>query len=104
MSFEVTVRFPGETFPAVDPLAIQWGSDGAFVWIIEDGVASRTPVRIIQRNTDSVLVSGSLAEGEAVVTEGIHTVREGAEVRIVQEDEPFPSQTGNGQASGSTGT
>ena len=104
MSFQVTIQFPGDTYPAVSPLAIQWGADGAFIWAVENGKTKRVPVRIIQRNTDSVLVSGSLAEGEAVVTEGIHTVREGAEVRIVQEDEPFPSQTGNGQASGSTGT
>src|SRR6185437_13242949 len=26
MSFEVSLAFPGDTYPAVDPLAIQWGS------------------------------------------------------------------------------
>ncbi len=38
---------------------------------------------IVQRNTDSVLVSGALDVSLAVVTEGVHSVREGAEVRLL---------------------
>lgn len=82
MAFEVGMRFPGDTFPAVDPLAVQWGTEGAFVWVIRDGRAERVAVRIIQRNTDSVLVDAPLTLQDAVVTEGLHAVREGAEVRI----------------------
>ena len=80
MSFQVTMRFPGDTYPAVDPLAIQWGSEGAFVWSVKAGRAERTPIRIVQRNTDNVLVDGPLAEGEGVVTQGIHLVRNGIAV------------------------
>lgn len=82
MAFEVGMRFPGDTFPAVDPLAVQWGTDGAYVWAIRGGRAERIPVRIIQRNTDSVLVDASLTLQDTVVTEGLHIVREGVEVRI----------------------
>ncbi|MFB9344881.1 efflux RND transporter periplasmic adaptor subunit [Aminobacter aganoensis] len=82
MSFQVVMQFPGDTFPSVDPLAIQWGGDGAFVWALANGKAKRVPVRIIQRNTDSVLVEAALVPGDQVVTEGIHTVREGAELLI----------------------
>jgi RND family efflux transporter MFP subunit len=82
MAFEVGMRFPGDTFPAVDPLAVQWGTEGAFVWAIRDGRAERVAVRIIQRNTDSVLVDAPLTLQDAVVTEGLHAVRDGAEVRI----------------------
>ncbi|MEO5326361.1 efflux RND transporter periplasmic adaptor subunit [Mesorhizobium sp. CC13] len=82
MSFQVAMRFPGDSYPSVDPLAIQWGSDGAFVWALADGKAKRVPVRIIQRNTDSVLVQAALVAGDQVVTEGIHTVREGAALLI----------------------
>jgi RND family efflux transporter MFP subunit len=89
MSFRVTMEFPGDTYPAVDPLAVQWGADGAFVWSVEDGKAKRTSVRIIQRNTDTVLVDAPLADGAQVVTEGIHSVREGAPLRIAgQGDAP----------------
>ena len=54
------MKFPGDTYPSVNPLAVQWGTDGAFVWAIKDGKAKRTLVRIIQRNTDTVLVEGDL--------------------------------------------
>jgi RND family efflux transporter MFP subunit len=89
MSFQVTMRFPGDTFPSVNPLAIQWGTDGSFVWVVRDGRARRTPVRIIQRNTENVLVEGQIAEADQVVIEGIHVVREGAEL-LVARDEPAP--------------
>ena len=82
MSFRVEMRFPGESFPAVDPLAIQWSSDGAYVWKAQEGKALRTPVRIVQRNSDLVLVDGSLVSGESVVTEGVQTLREGAALKV----------------------
>lgn len=96
MSFNVDVRFPGDSYPSVDPLAIQWGTDGAFVWVVRDGKAKRTPVSIIQRNTESVLVAANgIAPGDTVVTEGVHAVREGADVLIAR-GEPAPTITGSG--------
>jgi RND family efflux transporter MFP subunit len=87
MSFRISIRFPGDAYPSVDPLAIQWGTDGAFVWVIRDGKAKRTPVRIVQRNTESVLVAAEgIVPGDTVVTEGVHTVRDGAEVLIAKSD------------------
>ena len=40
------------------------------------------PVRIIQRNTENVLVEAAIASGDQVVTEGVQSVREGGEVRV----------------------
>jgi RND family efflux transporter MFP subunit len=82
MSFGVSMQFPGDSFPSVNPLAIQWGTEGAFIWTVNEGIARRVPVRIIQRNTDTVLVDAAIAEGVMVVTEGIHVVRDGAPVSI----------------------
>ncbi|MDP3524589.1 MAG: efflux RND transporter periplasmic adaptor subunit [Hoeflea sp.] len=87
MSFEVSVTFPGETWPAVDPLAIQWDSNGAYVWKISDGQAERVNVAIIQRNSDSVLIKADLSVGDAVVTEGVQSVRPGATVRVLGGEE-----------------
>ncbi|MEO9341182.1 efflux RND transporter periplasmic adaptor subunit [Mesorhizobium sp. SB112] len=86
MSFQVSMKFPGDKYPSVDPLAIQWSTDGAFVWMIRDGKAKRMPVRIVQRNTESVLLAGELSNGDQVVTEGIHAVREGAEMLIANRE------------------
>jgi hypothetical protein len=43
-----------------------------------------------------VLVEGDLTSDDLVVTEGIHTVREGAEVQIASRDTaaPLPAPTG----------
>ncbi len=88
MSFGVTMRFPGETYPTVDPLAIQWDSQGAFVWRIEDRKSVKMRVRIIQRNPDAILVAAELNEGDAIATEGLQRVREGGAVRIAGEKSP----------------
>ncbi len=85
MSFHVMMQFPGETYPAVSPLAVLWGSDGAFVWRVTDGKVERVPVRIIQRNTETVLVDAPLASGDMLVTEGVQSVRQGSEVLIAGE-------------------
>jgi RND family efflux transporter MFP subunit len=82
MSFQVSMRFAGETYPAVSPLAVLWGSEGAFIWKVRDDRIERVPVRVIQRNTELVLIDAPIAVGEMVVTEGVQSVREGSEVRI----------------------
>ena len=60
------------------------------MWAVDDGKGKRIPIRIIQRNTNNVLVDATLGEGDWVVTEGIHNVREGADVRIAARDTPGP--------------
>ena len=88
MSFGVTMRFPGETYPSVDPLAVQWDSQGSFVWQIIDGKSVKTRVRIVQRNPDAVLVVAELKEGDQIATEGLQRVREGGAVRTAGETTP----------------
>ncbi|GLS40729.1 hemolysin secretion protein D [Mesorhizobium tianshanense] len=87
MSFQITMKFPGDSYPAVSPLAIQWGSDGAYIWAIEDGKAKRVAVRIIQRNTETVLIDAPIVSGDMVVTEGTQSVSEGGEVRMAGEEQ-----------------
>jgi RND family efflux transporter MFP subunit len=86
MSFQIGIRFPGETYPAVSPLAIQWGTNGAYVWAVAEGKAKRIPVRVIQRNTETVLIDAPFVSGDMVVTEGTQSVSEGGDVRIAGED------------------
>ncbi|WP_428429231.1 efflux RND transporter periplasmic adaptor subunit [Pararhizobium sp.] len=85
MSFSVSVRFPGDTYPTVNPLAIQWSADGSFVWRVENEKSQRVPVKIIQRNSDKVLVDAKLAKGDAVVIEGVQRLRDGGAVRLAGE-------------------
>ncbi len=97
MAFSVEMSFPGETFLAIDPLALQWSSEGAFVWAVRDGKATRVAVTIRQRNTDDVLIDGDLRSGEQVVVEGVQNLRAGSEVSIAQSSAatqtPLPTST-----------
>jgi RND family efflux transporter MFP subunit len=82
MAFQVDLAFIGADYPAVDPLAIQWGAQGAFLWIVRSGKAERMPIRILQRNEDTVLVEAELGPQDMVVTEGVHLLRPGAKVAV----------------------
>lgn len=96
MSFSVSMTFPGERFPSVDPLAIQWSSQGAYLWKYADEKVERLPVQIIQRNSDGVLVKAELSEGDQVVTQGVQQLAPGATVRLLD----AAGASGNGQRGG----
>ena len=85
MSFSVSMAFDGEMFPTVDPLAIQWSSQGSYVWRYAEGRVQRLFVEIIQRNSDGVLVKGELDAGDQVVTQGVQQLAEGAQVRLLED-------------------
>ena len=82
MSFELQLSFTGQTFAAVNPLAIQWDSTGSFVWRVVDDKAQRMPVKIIQRNPESVLIDGDIEVDDPIVIEGLMSLRPGATVRV----------------------
>ena len=82
MAFRISLEFTGDEVPAVSPLAIQWGADGAFVWVVRAAKATRLPIRILQRNADAVLIETDLQPGDLVVTEGVQALRPGSDVSI----------------------
>lgn len=84
MAFRVNMEFPGDQFPSVNPLAVQWSNDGAYVWVVRDELVLRVPVQVMQRNSESVLVSGLLEVGDRVVIEGVHAVREGQSLPMAE--------------------
>lgn len=85
MSFNVGMRFAGDSYPSVDPLAVQWDGEGAHVWRVTDGKSSKVRVSIVQRNPDAVLVKGELRDGDLIVTEGLQRVTEGGAVRFARD-------------------
>lgn len=83
MSFSIELALPGQEFLSVDPLAVQWERAGPYVWVVRDDAAEKAGVRIVERNVDRLLVaSEDLADGDAVVVEGIQSLREGVTVRV----------------------
>lgn len=82
MAFQINLVFTGEEYPAVDPLAIQWGAEGAFVWVVREAKAARLPIQILQRNAEAVLVEAAFEPFDLVVTEGVQALRMGADVTV----------------------
>jgi len=81
MSFRISARLPGNRYPQVPELALEWGGNGGYVWMLDQGKARRVPVTLVERREGRVLVDGDLPEGAYVVTEGTQRVREGAQIR-----------------------
>jgi RND family efflux transporter MFP subunit len=103
MSFQITMSFPGDTFAAVDPLSIQWSADGAYVWKYAGGKVQQAFVQIVERNSGGVLVTGDVAVGDQVVTQGVLQLQQGAEVRLL--DDPArqrPNSDGQSPQQGQT--
>ena len=86
MSFSVSLAFPGDPYPAVDPVAIQWNAEGAYVWSVKNGVVEHVRVGIVQRNADSVLVTGALHQGDLVVTKGVQNLQDKSTVDILPDE------------------
>ena len=84
MSFAVTLDVLGARYPLVPEIAVRYGLDGAFAWVIRGGVAARVPLRIVQRQDATVLVDAALEDGEIVVVEGIQRLRPGLKVTLAQ--------------------
>lgn len=82
MALRIDLAFTGEKYPAVDPMAIQWGADGPFVWVVREAKATRVNVRILQRNATDVLVDAAFQPGDLIVTEGVQSLRPGADVAV----------------------
>ena len=82
MSFAVTLDVHGGRHPLVPEIAVRYGTDGAFVWVVREGAAARVPVRIVERQEATVLIDAALEEGESVVIEGIQRLRPGLAVNV----------------------
>ncbi|WP_271898890.1 efflux RND transporter periplasmic adaptor subunit [Candidatus Phyllobacterium onerii] len=101
MAFQMAVGFPGDTYPTVDPLAVQWGTEGAYVWRIDDNKATRVPVRVVQRNTAYVLVDADIKPGDQIVAEGVQSVRQDGLVQI--QGQPAPETNTSAEPTASVG-
>jgi RND family efflux transporter MFP subunit len=93
MSFSVSLAFPGEQYPTVNPLAILWSAQGSYVWKYDNGKATKVLAEIVQRNSDGVLVRGDLKPGDAIITEGILQLAEGAAVTLLDGPDGSENQT-----------
>lgn len=83
-SFTVRVELPGETYPVVPELALQFARGELYAWRIRDDAAERVEVRLVRRLEGEVLVEGPLEEGDLVVIEGAQRLAPGEVVTVVK--------------------
>ena len=100
----VTVQVPTETRPnavVVPKRAILLERDQSIVYRVQEGVAVRTPVAVGLSAQDLVEITSGLSVGDAVVTVGHESLRDGAPVRAA--GEPLPESATAGAATGGPG-
>ena len=85
MSFRIHLRVEGRRWPVVPEVSVQWGAEGAYVWVVTDGKAQRVGADIVQRRQGRVLVDAPLQAGDPVVLEGVQNMRAGRDVKVVEE-------------------
>ena len=93
MSFQLNLLLNGALEQAVPELALQWGREGAFIWMLREEDAGKTahqvPVQVLRRVQGQVLLRPAdaaaqpLRTGELVVVEGVQRLRQGAAVSIL---------------------
>lgn len=80
MSFTIDLPLPGDVYPFVPELSLQWNQGDSYVWLVKDNKAKRTVVTTIRRKNEIVLIDGPLKAGDLVVTEGVQRLRDGKDV------------------------
>ncbi|KAF0803747.1 RND family efflux transporter MFP subunit [Alcanivorax xiamenensis] len=96
----VNVRLQLRTLPEAVTIptdAVQYGSQGTYVFVLEDDKAQLRPITLGPVDGDRIAVSEGLADGELVVLEGMERLRDGREVILVEGDSlPVREQNGGG--------
>jgi RND family efflux transporter MFP subunit len=77
LNTEPVVRLPGS--------ALTQAEGAAAVWIVDPTgmTVSARPVSVLRYDADSVIISDGLQDGDVVVTAGVHALRPGQEVRLL---------------------
>lgn len=82
-SFSLNIDLPGQSYPAVPELALQFSRGALNVWRVTDSKAEPVKVRLVRRRDGLVLVEGPLLPGDRVVIEGTQRLRPGVAVRVL---------------------
>ncbi|MFK7762927.1 MAG: efflux RND transporter periplasmic adaptor subunit [Roseobacter sp.] len=82
-SFALELELPGNPFPAVPELALQFSEGALLVWRVTEGMAEPVTVRLVRRRAGLVIVDGPLAEGDLIVVEGTQRLRRGSAVHVL---------------------
>ncbi len=80
MAFEMVINVARGEFLTVPDVAVQWGADGPYVWIEDNGTAAKREVELVKRLPNRLLIEGDIPLGTPVITEGVQAVRAGVTI------------------------
>jgi RND family efflux transporter MFP subunit len=83
MAFEMVINVARGEFLTVPDVAVQWGADGPYVWIEDNGTAAKREVELVKRLPNRLLIEGDIPLGTPVITEGVQAVRAGVSLNSV---------------------
>lgn len=86
-SINVRLRLGREDALVIPEAAVQFGSQGNYVYVVgDDGTSSMRPVVLGASQGERVAVAEGLHAGERVILEGLDRLREGSKVEVIGED------------------
>ena len=80
-SIQASITIATQERLVVPRAAVQSGSDGDWVFTVEDGRARRVPVTVELAQGAHIAIAGALRAGQRVITTGSHVVEDGMAVR-----------------------
>jgi len=87
MAFEIGIDVERGRFLSVPDVSVQWGADGAYIWVVDNNTASRRNIKLIKRLPNRLLIEADLPAGTQVIAEGVQAMREGVALRIFDADD-----------------
>ncbi len=82
-SFIIRFDLPGEAYPVVPELALQFSRGELFVWRIREDKAERVAVSLVRRRAGAILVDAQLAPDDQLAVEGAQRLAEGRTVQVM---------------------
>lgn len=79
---------PNQAITMIPLAALYQTNDTPHVWVVADHVVTLRPVQVDSFGNAQVQIVAGLKPGETIITAGVHKLREGQTVRLMEDDTP----------------
>ncbi|PLW75770.1 efflux RND transporter periplasmic adaptor subunit [Cohaesibacter celericrescens] len=86
MTFSVSLFEESDPMAVIPSMALAWTREGTQVWLAEGDTVRPVPVTFRHRRDDTIWIEGDLQQGTQVVVDGVHKLRPGFQIAVVDGD------------------
>ncbi|WP_417878706.1 efflux RND transporter periplasmic adaptor subunit [Vibrio sp.] len=86
MLMSATLTFPKIHKPIIPVQALEYSGTKRYVYVIENDKVTRTEIILGARIEDKIVVESGLEVGKKIVTKGLVNMRDGLNVKVVEQD------------------